>query len=411
VPAVPGSVQFNGTNQYLSIASNSQTALQSNDFTIEGWFYFTNANENYSRAFYSNYTAFGGNAIYFGKHSSNGGNVAVAIGNYSTVVNFMWESTLPPANQWVHYALVRTGSLFSLYRNGVLSVSNTFSGAVTGTTNPNYIGAAGDAPTTYSFPGYISNFRIINGAGPYNGNFTPSTSPLTAITNTALLTLQSPSSITDASVNLLTLTNNNSAIPTYLSPFTISVTSSTGIIAIGGGGGGNYPDSTGAVGSSGGGGGGAGASPTAPNCGRVGSPGALSIAGLGYPGGRATGSGQSTLTSAAGGGGGAGAKGGDGTANGAGGSGGTGTVITAYGTSTYYGGGGGGGSNKAGGVGGLGGGGAGGSAPGGPSSPGTNGTNNTGGGGGGGAGGSTAGTSGAGGTGGPGVVILSTVIR
>ena len=41
------------------------------------------------------------------------------------------------------------------------------------------------------FNGSISNLRIVKGTAVYTSNFTPSTTPLTAITNTSLLTCQS----------------------------------------------------------------------------------------------------------------------------------------------------------------------------------------------------------------------------
>ena len=45
----------------------------------------------------------------------------------------------------------------------------------------------GTTAVTSYFPGYISNFRIVKGTAVYTANFTPSTSPLTAIANTSLL--------------------------------------------------------------------------------------------------------------------------------------------------------------------------------------------------------------------------------
>jgi len=196
-----GSGYFDGSGDYLTVASNAQTAPQSNNFTIELWVYLTNPTANALQTFYTNYTNFNSaGSIYFGKHTINGGTVAVWLSTYSTGGPLLVESTFPPGNQWVHYALVRNGNTFSLYRNGALSTSSTaFTGAATPATNPNFIGAAGDAVTSYNLPGYISDFRIVNGTAVYTGAFTPPTAPLTPIAGTQLLLPMNNAAIFDNS--------------------------------------------------------------------------------------------------------------------------------------------------------------------------------------------------------------------
>ncbi len=115
---------FNGTS-YLS-ASNNTTLLSSGDFTIEMWVYFNQAEANATQAIYTNFTSWSsnGNGIYFGKHSGTGsGKVSVWFSNHSTAASLLTEPTYPPNNQWVHYALVRTGRVISIYRNGVQTIS------------------------------------------------------------------------------------------------------------------------------------------------------------------------------------------------------------------------------------------------------------------------------------------------
>ena len=205
-------VAFNGSNQYLSIGSNAQTAIESNNFTIEFWAYFTNATANALQCIYSNYTTWNsGSTMYFGKHTSNSGNLVVFLNNYSVSVPLVAESSLPPSNTWVHYALVRNGNTFTLYRNGAVSASNSHSGSVSGSTNPCFIGAAGDAIGTYNFPGYISNFRIIKGTALYTSAFTTPTAEVGNIVNTVLITCRS-STFIDNSTSALTVTPNNSPV-------------------------------------------------------------------------------------------------------------------------------------------------------------------------------------------------------
>ena len=262
-----------GSSNYYYIASNSGTALQSNNFTIEFWVYFNDPSSNAIRAVYTNYTAFGANSILIGKHTNNSGYMTAWFGNYSNVGPLLAESSYPPSNAWTHYALVRNGNTFTLYRNGVSSVTGSYSGSVTSTSNPCYIGQGGDAIGTYNYclNGYMSNFRIVNGTAVYTSNFTPPTASLTAITNTALLTLQSPVVI-DNSSNNYSITAYNTVRTVSQNPFGISYAgggggggyNSSGYGGMGGGGAGAAAATAGnnATANTGGGGGGAGTSQT-----------------------------------------------------------------------------------------------------------------------------------------------------
>jgi len=239
-----GSFYSNGT-RCLTNPSNANTALQSNNFTIECWVNFTNYNANAFGVIYLNYpAAFGANCIFFGKDTANSGYIAVWFGNYSTSAAVMAETSYPPAG-WNHYALVRNGSTFTLYRNGVQSVTGTFAGAVTGTTNVDYISSNG----SNGIAGLFTNFRIVNGTAVYTSNFTPPTRPLTAITNTALLlnATSSQTLLVDSSKNNATITNTggvafspntplSSSPPPYAGSLYFNGTTNTSYLSI--------PDST-----------------------------------------------------------------------------------------------------------------------------------------------------------------------
>jgi hypothetical protein len=72
----------------------------------------------------------------------------------------------------------------------------------------------------------MSNLRIVKGTGVYTTTFTPSTTPLTAITNTSLLTCQS-TTIKDNSTNALTITVSGSPKPYNFNPFGYTAQSAT----------------------------------------------------------------------------------------------------------------------------------------------------------------------------------------
>jgi hypothetical protein len=101
----------------------------------------------------------------------------------------------------------------------------------------------GSLGTNYYWNGYISNLRVVKGTAVYTSNFTPSTTPLTAITNTSLLTLQSPTFI-DNSTNNFTITANGNSQPSIQNPFgfTSATTNGYTVSTIGGSG---YFDGTG----------------------------------------------------------------------------------------------------------------------------------------------------------------------
>jgi len=213
-----GSLLFPSTG-YLNFGNDTTTnAFQSNNFTIEGWFYHTST--NVQQQYWYNYDTGAAGAIYFGKHANYSGQVTFWSYNVdSFAAPLLRDPTVPPTNAWIHYAVVRNGSSFNLYRNGVSVASATYAGSITGATNVReYVGTSG---ATAGFIGYLSNFRIVNGTAVYTSDFTPSTTPLnldftspteplTAIANTSLLICQS-NPIADRSGNNLAFTNNGAA--------------------------------------------------------------------------------------------------------------------------------------------------------------------------------------------------------
>jgi hypothetical protein len=171
------SALFDGTNDYLTTNTNANLALESENFTIEGWFYFIDGVNNSLRPVLGNYSAYSSNSIYFGKHNAYGGKMSLWLGNYSSNAALLADPTALTNNQWIHFAIVRNGSNWTMYRDGVSVATATYSG-VTSTTNFFYIGTSGDG---YYFQGYIDELRITKGIARYTGNFTPST---TAFSNT-----------------------------------------------------------------------------------------------------------------------------------------------------------------------------------------------------------------------------------
>jgi len=208
-PYTPGyySNFFDGTGDYLTATIPS---FGTGDFTIEGWVYNTGNTSNVgvfhlsSSGFPSSITGLA--LAYF--TNSAGWNLYYANGSQSNAgVN-------PVPNTWYHFAVTRSGTALRLYINGILTVS------VTDSTNYSLtsMNIGGYYSTGFLLTGYISNLRVVNGAALYTAAFTPVTQPLTAVTNTSLLTCQSNRFI-DNSTNNFAITRNGDVKITAFGPF------------------------------------------------------------------------------------------------------------------------------------------------------------------------------------------------
>ena len=207
-----GSGYFDGTGDWLTVASSSNLSSSSN-WSIEAWVYPTALalNNDYNIAYgpVNIYTE--SSQCYIVYWSSSGGTSQVGIGSLSQTLN-----------NWMHIAFVNTASTgMKVYFNGTQIISR---GAETITMGTTYIGANSSGGQRWT--GYISGVRVINGGAIpiYTTNFTPPTTPLTAVTNTQLLTLQSNQPNTnnmfvDNSTNNYLITRNGNPTQGAFSPY------------------------------------------------------------------------------------------------------------------------------------------------------------------------------------------------
>ncbi len=234
------SVYFDGTGDYLTIADNAAFEIESNvDFTVEAWFNatvlpgigsFGNIISKGASGVYQPYYIFvnsSGALLYYSSSNNSSWDIASGV-SFGTVV----------ANRWYHVAVSRQGTNTRLFLNGALINTITNSGAAL-VNNTRSVAIAARSDGTEIFTGFISNARIVKGTAVYTGAFTPSTAPLTAITNTSLLTCQD-STIKDNSPNAFAVTGTADARPVAVSPFTMT-TANTTITNLGSG----YFDGTG----------------------------------------------------------------------------------------------------------------------------------------------------------------------
>lgn len=180
-----GSVYFDGTGDYMTAGSASDGGL-SGTFTIEFWMYQTTAYSSKTTTIVSNYD---GGSTNWSIQQRNGGQMWL-----STAIGTPLSFTLnPQINTWYHIAFSNNSSSSTgkLFVNGIQVDDHTgdlYNSTHMGASNqPITIGRLGNN-TSQDFVGYIADLRIIDGTMLYTSNFTPPTAPLTAITNTELLT-------------------------------------------------------------------------------------------------------------------------------------------------------------------------------------------------------------------------------
>lgn len=200
---------FDGNGDFFTIPSNTAFDQNAGDWTIESWVYLT-AGVN---------ATFG--TVIFGQEFTR--QVKLAISNTGVVVLDqagvgvrVTGTTVLQVGQWYHLAAVRNGSTLSLYVNGVSE--GTPNTTTTFAASGNTIHIARRPDIAYFLTGYISNLRFVKGTALYTSAFTPSTTPLTAITNTSLLTCQS-NRFVDNSSNNFAITRNGDVRVTAFSPF------------------------------------------------------------------------------------------------------------------------------------------------------------------------------------------------
>lgn len=201
ITANGGSGYFNGTTDYLTIPDSEQFNLAANNFTIECWAYFNSSVDQY---YFGQIQSAGSNRSFC--HAVIGGKYYFEVRSGSTAYSITSVNNIT-LNEWTHLAAVRNGNTITLYRNGV-SIGSV---SVTGVTvnNSTLLVGIGGAGSYSAAPlnGYISNARLVNGTAVYTSNFTPPTSPLTAVANTSLLCNFTNAGIFDnaAKNNLLTV--------------------------------------------------------------------------------------------------------------------------------------------------------------------------------------------------------------
>jgi hypothetical protein len=180
-----GSGYFDGTGDYLNAGASTNLAFGTGDFTVEYWAYSLDVSTPAERGVLQTSDTVGGlkttytTGVVVAQGVTGSGKIYVNVADTAII-----SATAPlTTSTWQHIAIVRNSGTVTVYVNG----TSVASGSATGNCSGEYIAVGGYFSTAYLFNGYISNLRALKGTALYTSNFTPPTSPLTAITNTQLL--------------------------------------------------------------------------------------------------------------------------------------------------------------------------------------------------------------------------------
>ncbi len=188
------SVFLDGNGDYLYIDDSSDLEIGSSEFTMECWFFqradsgsgssshtlLSKWDNDGRKEFILRITENSSNQVLHWLSSSDGS---------SNDADF-YGNTVITNDEWHHAAATRDSSnTIRLFLDGVLQSSTASQSSTYTGTHEFMIGANGTSGIQQYMDGFISNVRFIKGTALYTGSsYTAPTAPLTAVTNTKLLT-------------------------------------------------------------------------------------------------------------------------------------------------------------------------------------------------------------------------------
>jgi hypothetical protein len=228
---------FNGSSTYLTVADNTAFQFGSGAFTVECWFFASSVASN--QGLVTKWADGQPDSSAAWGLDITSGVIRGIVASSSTLTTL--TGTAPATNTWNHAVLVRNSSnTLSLFLNGTRVATATYSSTINNGAYAVNIGSANGNNRVYT--GYISNARVVKGTAVYDPTQTTLTvpaAPITAVTNTQLLTCQSNRFI-DNSTNNWAITVAGTPTVQRFSPFSPTAAYSASVI-----GGSGYFDGTG----------------------------------------------------------------------------------------------------------------------------------------------------------------------
>jgi len=178
-----GSMLPASTSSWIYYAAQSGFAFGTGDFTIEFWVNFTSTTSGASGTSYLfdfRGASYSSSNSALGIFQNNGG--MFLFSQSGLYIN----AGMPLTNTWLNISVSRTSGTMYYFVNGNLIGSGADSTNYTiSSTGPSFMGSG--YYINYGLQGYMSNIRVIKGTGLYTSNYTVTTTPYVAVTNTQLL--------------------------------------------------------------------------------------------------------------------------------------------------------------------------------------------------------------------------------
>lgn len=159
-----------GYLQSPTITASPELDISTGDFTIEMWALPTSTGDFFG---VGTFGSTGGISVGLG---GGGPQYAPQIWNGSTFTAMTPIGGIT-LNAWSHIALVRSGSNFYFFQNGVLSSTLSYAGSLQLQTNASVFVGLQSQSSGFVWPGQIDDFRLTVGVARYTANFTPPSRP------------------------------------------------------------------------------------------------------------------------------------------------------------------------------------------------------------------------------------------
>jgi hypothetical protein len=168
---VGASMVFDGNGDYLSLADSADWYLGTGDFTIDCWVRFNALPAVTARLYHHKNT--GNSALITIQYNSTGSITFNVQKTDGSDLIFITSANTFSTGSWYHVAVVRNGSNWYLFVNGVSEASQSgISDAIADLNGTLYIGIHSDL-SSYPFNGWLSQVRFSKGIARWTSNFTP----------------------------------------------------------------------------------------------------------------------------------------------------------------------------------------------------------------------------------------------